>query len=159
MASDQIAFPKSYVGTTVSEDERQAADAHKVGSRLLTPFCDRVSRELASRFYKDMDDAVVIYNPDAVDSHPFYRAMDGNLATFMNCHDRTLFNVPSGASRCHILFGERKGMVLFRQLSKEGRLIAELLVKHPYVEMEIKPGTVAVDVLGDIELFETIFVK
>ena len=50
-------------------------------------------------------------------------------------------------------------MVLFRQLSKEGRLIAELLVKNPYVEMEIKPGTVAVDVLGDIELFETIFVK
>lgn len=159
MASDQIAFLKSYVGTTVSEDERQAADAHKVGSRLLTPFCDRVSRELASRFYKDMNDAVVIHNPDAVDSHPFYRAMDGNLATFMNCHDRTSFNVPAGASRCHVLFGEKKGMVLFRQLSKEGGLIAELLVKNPYVEMEIKPGTVAVDVLGDIELFETIFVK
>lgn len=158
-ASDQISFLKSYVGTTMTEKEREEFSKNKVGVRLLYPFCEETSKELASVFYKGMNGAVVLRSDESVLNNPFYGALDGNLATFINCKDRTVFLVPQEAVKCHILFGESNGRVLFRQLSKDGKLIAELLVKNPYVEMEIKPEVTIIDILGEVELFETIFVN
>ena len=159
LESDQIAFLKSYVGTTLTEEERKAGAAYKFAFSNLSLFCDAMSAELASVFYKGMNGAAVIRSHEAVPGSMTFSALDGNLATFMECTGKTAFEVPAGAAKCHLLFGEHKGRVLFRQLSKEGKLLAELVVRRPYVEMEIKPGTAVVDVLGEIELFETIFVN
>ena len=159
MASDQIAFLKSYVSTTMTEEMRREFSAHKVGTLRLFPFCETISQELASGFYKGMNGAVIVKSQQPSDDRTSANALDGNLATFMVCDGRTVFHVPSDASRCHLLLGEQKGIVLFRQLSREGKLLAELLVRNPYIEMEIKPGAVTVDLLGEVELFETIFVK
>ena len=49
-------------------------------------------------------------------------------------------------------------MVLFRQLGTDGSLIAEFAVRSAYSEFDLKEGAVKVDVLGDVDIYESIFV-
>ena len=49
-------------------------------------------------------------------------------------------------------------MVYFRQLGTDGRLIAEFRVRSPFMTFDLKAGAVKVDVLGNVDIYETIFV-
>ena len=47
---------------------------------------------------------------------------------------------------------------IFRQLNTKGELVAEFVVRSPYTEFDLKEGAVKVDVLGEVDIYETIFV-
>lgn len=158
MDGDQVAFLKSYVNTTLDESSREKFAAHPVGTASLMPFCDAMSDELASVFYRKMAGGRIVTGNKTVSGKNAAPAIDGNLSSFARCTGRLVFDVPSKASVCHILLGTQEGRVIVRQIAKDGSLIAEKVVRQPYIEMEVKPGTVKVDILGNVEVFETIFV-
>ena len=70
------------------------------------------------------------------------------------------YKIPSNANTCRLLTGPlpKDTQVLFRQLDTKGRLVAEFIVKSPYTEFDLKEGSIKVDVLGEVDIYETIFV-
>jgi hypothetical protein len=70
------------------------------------------------------------------------------------------FAIPAQANTCHLLTGPlpQGRRILFRQLGTDGSLVAEFIVRSPYTTFNLKNGAVKVDVLGDVEIYETIFV-
>lgn len=157
MDGDQVSFLKSYVDMALTAEQRTALAAHPVGMASLHPFCDAISEELAAVFYRMMGGGKMLASVSPSDASA--PALDGNLSTFAVCRDRMVFDVPSRASRCHLLLGASEGMVIFRQLAGDGSLVAEKIVREPYIEMEVKPGVVKVDILGKVDVYETIFVS
>ena len=71
------------------------------------------------------------------------------------------FAIPAVANTCHLLTGklpdEKK--VFFRQLATDGSLVAEFILKSEYASFNLKTGAVKVDVVGDAEIYECIFVN
>ena len=86
---------------------------------------------------------------------------DGNPFTSVNCKGGQAYDLPAGTKSCCLLMHDVRAEkpAVFRQLAADGSLIAEAILRGPYFEMEIKEGAVKVDVLGDVELFETIFIS
>ena len=68
--------------------------------------------------------------------------------------------IPHDTNTCRVLTGRipDNQTVLFRQLDAKGKLVAEYVVKSPYMEFDLKEGAVMVDVLGEVDIYETIFV-
>ena len=86
--------------------------------------------------------------------------MDVDFHTFTSSAGRIEYEVPPGTNTCRVLTGRipEDQTVFFRQLDAKGKLVAEFVLKSPYMEFDIKDGAVMVDVLGEVDIYETIFV-
>ena len=70
------------------------------------------------------------------------------------------FGVPAGAGHAYLLMNSLTGKeVIVRLVAPDGTYVAEFPVNTPYFEFEIKGNTSKVEVIGDVDIFETVFVK
>lgn len=150
----------SFIENIMSEEDIIAYQAHKSGSVKLQPFYEAMTSELIDAFTMKMTGGGGMVRTSRIPAEVF-AAVDVDFATSMHVGDRAVFTIPAKASHCHILTGgiPADRMVFLRQLAADGSLVAEFVVTSPYMSMELKKGAVKVDILGNVELFETIFVS
>ena len=87
-------------------------------------------------------------------------ASDENPFTFVSSDGMMTFDVPAGASACHLLMKDLAGREIYvRQVAEDGRFIAEYPVRSAYFEFEIKENAAKVEVVGKADIFEAVFVK
>lgn len=87
----------------------------------------------------------------ATDENPFTCTPTGGLMAF---------DVPADARACHLLMKDLAGTEIYvRQVSSDGGYIAEYPVKSAYFEFEIKADAAKVEIVGNADVFEAVFVK
>lgn len=97
-----------------------------------------------------------LVNPSAADD----LASDENPFTSVMVDGMKTFEIPSDALRCCLLMNDLRGReVIVRLAAADGTYIAEFPVTTSYFEFNIKDKAVKVEVLGNAEIFEAIFVK
>ena len=74
--------------------------------------------------------------------------------------DIQTYIAPEEASLCHlILDNPEKREVIVRLSDKRGKYTAEFCIDSSYFEFEMKDDAVNVEIIGDVKVFETVFVK
>ena len=67
---------------------------------------------------------------------------------------------PDGTSLCHLIMNNPDGReVIVRLSDKSGKYTAEFLVRSSYFRFDMKGNAVKVEVIGDVPVFDTVFVK
>ena len=133
-------FWSTYASNLMSDDDRKSFEAHPSGTARLQPYYERMMKELADAFdasYKDQVEYTLIPG-------------DG-IQTYL---------APDEASVCHlVLDNPRRRDVIVRLSDAKGMFTAEFCIKDSYLEFEMKGDAVKVEVIGDVPIFETVFVK
>ena len=133
-------FWSTYAANLMSDDDRKAFEEHPSGKSKLQPYYERMMKELADAFdasYKDQVEYTLIPG-------------DG-MQTYI---------APDQASVCHlVLDNPQRREVIVRLSDAEGRFTAEFCIEDSYLEFEMKGDAVKVEVIGDVPVFETVFVK
>lgn len=97
-----------------------------------------------------------LVNPSAAED----LASDENPFTSVMVDGMKTFEIPSDAVRCCLLMNDLRGReVIVRLAAADGTYIAEFPVTTSYFEFNIKDKAVKVEILGNAEIFEAIFVK
>jgi len=137
---DIPAFWSAYASNLMSDDDRKAYQAHPSGTARLQPYYERMMEVLAEAFGQAYKDAVG------------YTLIPGEgIQTYI---------APEEASFCHlILDNPQKREIIVRLSDKKGRYTAEFCIETSYFEFEMKEDAVKVEVIGDVPVFETVFVK
>lgn len=85
---------------------------------------------------------------------------DENPFTFTPTGGFMSLEVPSGASFCHLMMKDLAGAEIYvRQVSADGTYIAEYPVSTAYFEFEIKGNAAKVEIVGNADVFEAVFVE
>ena len=150
----------SYIGTLMSEEDSAAYAAYKFGSLKIQPFYEAITEELITAFTRRMPGEGKVVRPIRTYAEVF-PAVDSDLSSSMHVDGRAVFTIPAKPTHCHLLTGPLPSdrSVFLRQIAPDGSLVAEFVVKSPYMSMELKKGSVKVDILGNVDVFETIFVS
>lgn len=139
-AGDIPGFWSTYASNLMSDDDMKAFQAHPSGKAVLYPYYERMMKELADAFdasYKDQVEYTLIPG-------------DG-IQTYM---------APDEASVCHlVLDNPHRREVVVRLSDAQGMFTAEFCIADSYLEFEMKGDAVKVEVIGDVPVFETVFVK
>jgi len=153
-------FWLAYVGNQMSEEEISSYRMYNVGCRKLHPFYVNMMQELTEAFTVKLTGGKTLKNLASTLYAAPNAALDSDFTTYMPSSGHVEFPIPADANACRLLTGElpEGKMILFRQLGTDGSLIAEFIVKSPYSEFDLKEGAVKVDVLGDVDIYESIFV-
>ena len=139
--NDISAFWISFIENRMTEEEILSYRCYPVGSAKLQPFCENAMQGMLDSFVARMD-------------------VDSDFRSSVPSGGHVEFKIPSSVNTCRLLIGRlpESQTVIFRQLSAKGTLLAEFIVKSPFMEFDLKEGAVKVDVLGDVDIYETIFV-
>jgi len=139
-AGDIPGFWSIYASNLMSEAERASYNEYPSGTGTLQPYYEKMMDELADAF--DMDN----------ESRVSHRHIAGDgIDTYI---------APSGTSVCHLILNNPDGREVIVRLSDEaGRYTAEFCINESYFRFDMKGNAVKVEVLGDVPVFETIFVK
>lgn len=87
-------------------------------------------------------------------------ALDENPFTSVKVEGSMTIDIPAGASGCSLLMNDLGGAeIIVRLADHAGKYVAEFPVTTSYFELAVKDNAVRMEILGDVELFETIFVK
>ena len=88
-------------------------------------------------------------------------ALDFDFTTSVQTDGYMDFAIPAAANTCHLLTGKLPAgkRLFFRQLATDGSLVAEFILNSAYTSFDLKQGAVKVDVVGDAEIYECIFVN
>jgi len=153
-------FWLAYISSQVTPKEMEEYAAHPVGENKLHPFCIRSMEQMKEGFASMLTGDTALHNLASTLYDDAGAASDSDFATSVSTGGYMEFAIPASANTCHLLTGELKDgeRVIFRQLGTDGRLIAEFVVKSPFTAFDIKDGAVKVDVLGNVDIYETIFV-
>ena len=148
----------SYVDSMMSEQDRESYHIYKCGSVKLQPFYEKLMSDLIASFTSRMTAGGTVRIGKITPE--LFAALDSDYASSVHVDGRAVFNIPAVASECHILTGKlpSDGKVYLRQLARDGSLVAEFPVRSPYMTMPLKKGSVKVDIIGNVDVFETIFV-
>ena len=140
------AFWLAYIDNMQTEEDRLSYLQYPVGEKKLYPFCINIMRELTELFSSVITGGVISVKPD------FTKSVSSN--------GHIEFEIPADANTCRLLTGPLQDgrLYLFRQLANDGSLVAEHILSSPYSEFDLKEDAVKVDVSGDIDIYETIFV-
>lgn len=160
VGGDLGTFWTTYLNTVMSADEIASYERYPVGADRLHPFCMEALSHMKDGFSSMLSGRTVLHNlASTLYAHP-NNALDSDFETSLPSQGYVEFAIPASANTCHLLTGPipRGKRILFRQLATDGSLVAEFIVKSPYTTFDIKNGAVKVDVLGDIDIYETIFV-
>lgn len=85
---------------------------------------------------------------------------DENPFTFTPTGGFMSLEVPSGASFCHLMMKDLAGAEIYvRQVSADRTYIAEYPVSTAYFEFEIKGNAAKVEIVGNADVFEAVFVE
>lgn len=135
----------SYIESMMTPQEQISYSCYPVGQTKLQPFCEGIMKEMIDAFSATLTRGANV----KVD-----------FQNFTSSTGRVEYNIPANTNTCRLLTGRlpENGMVLFRQLNTKGELVAEFVVRSPYTEFDLKEGSVKVDVLGEVDIYETIFV-
>ena len=150
----------TYLDTVMSEQQLQSYDAHPVAADKLHPFCMQSLEDMKAGFTSMLTGKTELHNLSSTLHAAPSAALDSDFTTSVSSDGHIEFAIPALANTCHLLTGpltEGK-RVIFRQLSTDGSLVAEFILRSPYTTFDIKHGAVKVDVLGDVDIYETIFV-
>lgn len=91
---------------------------------------------------------------------PEMLAQDENPFTYVISDGMSIFDIPSDASSCRLLMNTEEGKELVvRLVAADGKYVAEFPVSTSYFEFDIKDNAVKVEILGEVKIFETIFIK
>lgn len=133
-------FWATYASNLMSEADLASYNEYPSGIEYLQPFYNRMMEELAGAFGADNDARVG------------YKHMKGDgVDTYI---------APSGTSLCHLIMNNPEGKeVIVRLSDKSGRYTAEFCVYDSYLKFDMKGDAVKVEVIGDVPVFETVFVK
>ena len=160
IGGDLGSFWTTYLNTVMSADEIASYDRYPVGADKLHPFCMEALSHMKLGFTSMLSGTTLLHNLASTLYVQPNNALDSDFETSIPSHGHMEFAIPALANTCHLLTGplpEGK-RILFRQLATDGSLVAEFIVKSPYTTFDIKNGAVKVDVLGDVDIYETIFV-
>jgi hypothetical protein len=135
----------SYIGNMMTPQQQISYTSYPVGQTKLQPFCESMMKEMTESFSSTLTNGTDI----KVD-----------FQNFTPSTGRVEYRIPANANTCRLLTGRlpEDEMVIFRQLNSKGQLVAEFVVRSPYTEFDLKEGAVKVDVLGEVDIYETIFV-
>ena len=135
----------SYIENKMTPEEEISYSCYPVGENKLQPFCSSIMKEMIDAFSARLTSGTT-------------NKLD--FLTLTSSSGRVEYKIPSNANTCRLLTGPlpKDTQVLFRQLDTKGRLVAEFIVKSPYTEFDLKEGSIKVDVLGEVDIYETIFV-
>lgn len=137
---DIPAFWSTYASNLMSDEDRNAYLSHPSGTARLQPYYERMMTVLAEAFENAYKDAVgYTYIPG-----------DG-IQTYI---------APDEAALCHlVLDNPQQKEVIVRLSDRMGRFTAEFCIETSYFEFEMKDDAVKVEVIGNVPVFETVFVK
>lgn len=157
---DLGAFWISYMNNRMSAQEVLSYEMHKVGEAKLHPFCVNMMQELTDAFTSMLTGNVRLKNLASTLYSSPNQALDSDFTTSMQSAGHVEFPIPADANTCRLLTGPlpEGQQLLFRQLGTDGDLLAEFVLASPYSEFDLKEGAVKVDVLGNIDIYESIFV-
>lgn len=153
-------FWSMYITAVMSADELVDYQNYPVGENKLQPFCDDAMEELKVAFTYMLTRGAKITNLASTLYEKSNPALDSDFATCVSSGGHIEFAIPAEANTCHLLTGpipEGKRL-FFRQIRTDGSLAAEFIVDSPSMTFDIKTGAVKVDVLGDVDIYECIFV-
>lgn len=137
---DVPGFWSTYASDLMSDDERELYLAHPSGKARLYPYFERMMKQLAEAF------------DEAYKGKVEYKYIPGK--------DIQTYIAPEEASLCHlILDNPEKREVIVRLSDKRGKYTAEFCIDSSYFEFEMKDDAVNVEIIGDVKVFETVFVK
>ena len=139
-SGDVPGFWATYAADLMSDKDIQAYMAHPSGTAVLQPFYERMMKELAEAF------------DQAYKGKVGYTHIPGEgIQTYI---------APDEASVCHLVLDNPEGReVIVRLSDAKGQFTAEFCIVESYFEFEMKEDAVKVEVLGDVRVFETVFVK
>lgn len=139
-AGDVPGFWATYAANLMSDKDIQAYRANPSGTAVLQPYYERMMKELAEAF------------DQAYKGKVGYTHIPGEgIQTYI---------APDEASVCHLVLDNPEGREVIVRLSDvNGRYTAEFCIEESYFEFEMKEDAVKVEVLGDVRVFETVFVK
>ena len=135
----------SYIENMMSPEEQISYSCYPVGAKLLQPFCEKIMKEMIDSFSSHLTGGAS-------------KSLD--FTTYTSSSGRIEYKIPAHANTCRLLTGRlsENEQIIFRQLNTKGELVAEFVVRSPYTEFDLKEGSVKVDVLGEVDIYETIFV-
>ena len=137
---DVPGFWSTYAANLMSDEEREFYQAYPSGKARLFPYFERMMKQLAEAF------------DEAYKGKVEYKYIPGK--------DIQTYIAPDEASLCHlILDNPEKHEVIVRLSDKKGKYTAEFCIDTSYFEFEMKDDAVNVEVIGDVKIFETVFVK
>lgn len=157
---DLGAFWQTYLTAVMTDEESRSYEKYPVGASKLHPFCIEALEAMKDGFASMLTGRTALHNlastlyaaPDA--------ALDSDFTTYVDSDGHVEYAIPAEANTCHLLTGPlpEDKLVLFRQLRTDGSLVAEFVVRSPYTTFDLKEGAVKVDILGDVSVYENIFV-
>ena len=137
---DVPGFWSTYAANLMSDEEREFYQAYPSGKARLFPYFERMMKQLAEAF------------DEAYKGKVEYKYIPGK--------DIQTYIAPDEAALCHlILDNPEKHEVIVRLSDKKGKYTAEFCIDTSYFEFEMKDDAVNVEVIGDVKIFETVFVK
>lgn len=153
-------FWMAYTGNQMSVEDRIMYEMYPVGAVKLQPFCETLMKELTEAFTKILTGHTNLKNLASTLYKKPNAALDSDFTTSIPSSGNIEFPIPAEANACRLLTGKlpSDGLLLFRQIGTDGELVAEFVIKSPYSEYDLKEGAVKVDVLGDVDIYESIFV-
>lgn len=137
---DIPSFWSTYAENLMSVNDVDVYKAHPSGTAVLQPYYERMMSELA----------------EAADL-----ADKGKLGYEHYIQDETdVYIAPDEAVLCHLILNNPEGReVIVRLSDAAGKYTAEFSVESSYFQFEMKDEAVKVEVIGDVDIFETVFVK
>lgn len=137
---DIPAFWSTYAANLMSVKDVESFRAHPSGTSRLHPYYEKMMTELA----------------EAADL-----ADKGRLGyEHFSQEDMEVYIAPDEAVLCHLILNNPEGReVIVRLSDAAGRYTAEFSVETSYFQFEMKDEAVKVEIMGDVDIFETVFVK
>ena len=153
-------FWKTYLSTVMTGEEIISYVSHPVGENKLHPFCNQAMDAMKKGFTSMLTGDTVLHNLASTLYAQSGKALDSDFATFVSTRGHMEFAIPAQANTCHLLTGQlpEDRRIIFRQLKTDGSLAAEYVLRSSYSTFDIKDGAVMVDILGDVDVYEHIFV-
>ena len=129
-----------YANNLMSERDMNIYMAHPSGTERLQPYYEKMVADLVDAFYHTHKDKVEY-------EHIPGEGIDTYLA-------------PQEAAYCHlILDNPQEKEVIVRLSDSEDKYTAEFCIETSYLEFELKGDAVKVEVIGNVDILETVFVK
>ena len=151
----------TYLNAVPTKEQMLAYECYPVGSGKLLPFCIDALEDMRAGFTQLLTGQTWLHNLASTLSSKPDEALDSDFATSLSVNGHVEFAIPAQANTCHLLTGsisDEKDLY-FRQLATDGSLLAEFKLNSSCTTFDIKTGAVKVDVVGDAEIYECIFVN
>ena len=151
----------TYIDAVPTRENLLSYEFYPVGSGKLHPFCMESLEKMKNGFTSVLTGKKGMDNLASTLYVARNEALDFDFTTSVESGGYMDFAIPAVANTCHLLTGklpdEKK--VFFRQLATDGSLVAEFILKSEYASFNLKTGAVKVDIVGDAEIYECIFVN